>query len=83
MVLDHLARNPREPGGEFRGGLVATFLREEGVTADVSDQEGPDPRLSGAWPAGSRVAHFCPAAFGRFLLAAIIDRAEDARLGRL
>jgi hypothetical protein len=79
VVLDHLARDPSEPGGELRGGLVATLLREEGVTPDVSDQEGPDPRLSSAWLAFSRIAHSAAAAFRRFLLTAIIDCAEDAR----
>jgi hypothetical protein len=38
VLLDRLAGDRREPGGELRGGLVAALLREQGVPADVRDQ---------------------------------------------
>jgi len=46
--LDPIPRDVRELGRELRGGLVAALLREEGVSADVRDQERPDLRLDRA-----------------------------------
>jgi hypothetical protein len=45
--LDGLARDPCKLGGELRGSLITTLLREQGVAADVGDQKALYPRLFG------------------------------------
>ncbi len=40
--LDALPRHPGELHRQRRGGLVATLLGEDGVPADIGDQERPD-----------------------------------------
>ena len=64
--LDRLARDPGELGGELRGRLVTALLREEGIAADVGDQEGLDPSLCGhRLDAASLLVHHAPTANGR------------------
>ena len=57
MIVDHLAGDPGETRRELCRSLVASLLSEEGVAADVGDQEGPDTpsRL-----AGSLIRHATP-----------------------
>jgi hypothetical protein len=42
VLLDHLPSNIGEAGGQFGRSLVASLLREQGVPANVGDQERPN-----------------------------------------
>jgi hypothetical protein len=55
--LDALARHGRELAGQPRGGLVALLLREDGVAADVGDEERPDVRVIGVGAARRARVH--------------------------
>ena len=55
MLLDHLSGDAGEACRQLGRGLVASFLREERVTADVGDQERPDVDVLGGFgPAWER-----------------------------
>ena len=53
MLVDHFPGNVREARRQLGCGLIASLLREQGVAANVSDQERPDvdvfPAVGLAW----------------------------------
>ena len=60
-ALDALARDARELGGQLRGGLVTSFLGEQGVPADVGDQERADRGADAIFPRRSaRLVRWVP-----------------------